>query len=76
MIDAVHRTSSWTYSTPGSQNRSLRVIYHREGSIQIDVVPAIWRNRNSQRLVEIPDVEAETWITTCVRRQENLLLKL
>lgn len=58
------------------QNRSLRVIYHREGSIQIDVVPAIWRNRNSQRLADIPDVNSGTWISTCVTRQANLLFKL
>ena len=59
-----------------TQSRSLRVIYHKEGSVHIDIVPAIWVNQNPHRLVEIPDRENKRWIQTCVRRQANLLNKL
>lgn len=58
------------------QSRSLRVIYHKEGSVHIDIVPAIWLNENKHRVAEIPDRENKMWIRTCVRRQENLLNKL
>ncbi len=55
------------------QNSSIRLQYHKEGSVHIDIVPAFWINENSHRVAEIPDRYGKNWIRTCVRRQLNLI---
>jgi hypothetical protein len=55
------------------QDHSIRVRYLKEGSVAIDVVPALWADRNKAEIVKIPERSSREWRETCIARQILLL---
>ena len=41
----------------------------RDGAVAIDVVPALWANRNKAEIVQIPERSSRQWRSTCITRQ-------